>query len=590
MMRLCSLLLSIVILAQAQTPAIMLAVLHDGAGSVKRLLDEGANPNATDARGATALMWAIPDPEKVKLLIAAGADVNARSITAGLTPLLIAASYPGTVEILKRLLEKGADARALDRGGRNALALAAASADVDVVRFLVERGMDLTALSRNALGRRYLPALEYLRSRGVKIRPRDLAVVTHQDPKLVASLLAPDSDVNFRSDSFGLTPLINAAASEDGALDTLRLLLEKGADPNLADNDGETPLDWAMHRSDRARIELLRSHGGKSAQTPRDVTFGAPEGAPDERTALERGVAALLPAGPAVFAKRACITCHSQTLPAQVAAAARAKGIAVDEKTARLNFRQILASYKPIGEEAAQGVSPPGQELTVGYVAMALAAERHAADNMTAGLFHMVAGRQMPDGSWPEFETRPPMEYSTISRTAMAVRTLTLYPIASRSKETEERLRRAGAWLLAAKPASAEEYAMRLMGLAWTKAPLSDLKRESKVWMAQQRADGGWAQLPQLASDAYATGLTLYALHEARVRVTEPAYKKGIAWLLKNQYANGGWFVKTRAFPVQQQIESGFPFGYHQWISSSATSWASLAIANTLPDSGKGGR
>jgi ankyrin repeat protein len=584
MARLSVLFLAAAFSARAETPAIMRAVLQDDADSVSRLLREGANPNAADERGATALMWAIPDAAKVKLLLDAGADVNARSSNVGRTPLLIAASYPGTVEILKLLIGKGADFEARDRRGRNALRLAVVSADISVVRFFVERGASISVLGQEALARRYLPSIEYLAAQGLKLRPTDLAYLTHQDPALVARLLEGQTDVNARADSFGRTPLISAAASEEASIDTLRLLLAKGADPNLADKDGETPLDWAMHRSDQARIDLLRKHGAKPAQTPRDAVFGPPEGAPDAKTAIARSAAVLLPAGPAVFAKRACITCHSQTLAAQVAAAARTKGIAVDEKSAGLNFRQILASYGPIGEEAAQGVSPPGQELTVGYVAMALAAEKHPPDTMTAGLFHLVASRQMPDGSWPEFETRPPMESSTICRTSMAVRTLKLYPLASRKKETDERLARARAWLMSARAASAEEYAMRLMGLRWTGATPGDLAREARAWKAQQRPGGGWAQLPHLDSDAYATGLTLYALYEAGTPVTDEAYRKGVAWLLKNQYANGGWFVRTRSFPVQRQIESGFPFGYHQWISSAATAWASLALAYTLPD------
>jgi hypothetical protein len=55
-----------------------------------------------------------------------------------------------------------------------------------------------------------------------------------------------------------------------------------------------------------------------------------------------------------------------------------------------------------------------------------------------------------------------------------------------------------------------------------------------------------------------------------------------VDWLLKNQYADGTWFVKTRSFPVQPQQESGYPFGYNQWISAGAACWATLAIARTL--------
>ena len=42
--------------------------------------------------------------------------------------------------------------------------------------------------------------------------------------------------------------------------------------------------------------------------------------------------------------------------------------------------------------------------------------------------------------------------------------------------------------------------------------------------------------------------------------------------------------MKTRSFPVQPYFESGYPFGPNQWISSAGASWASLAIANTIPN------
>src|ERR1700730_9234545 len=89
------------------TPALMAAALYAGADCVQLLLERGANPNAPNAAGATALMWAIPDVAKVKLLLAHGANVNARSNNLQRTPLLVAASYPGTVEILQLLLDKG---------------------------------------------------------------------------------------------------------------------------------------------------------------------------------------------------------------------------------------------------------------------------------------------------------------------------------------------------------------------------------------------------------------------------------------------------------------------------------------------------
>jgi len=99
-----------------------------------------------------------------------------------------------------------------------------------------------------------------------------------------------------------------------------------------------------------------------------------------------------------------------------------------------------------------------------------------------------------------------------------------------------------------------------------------------------QEASGGWSQFGRTPPDAYATGMSLYALHTAGVPTTDAAYRKGVAFLLSTQYPDGAWLVKSHSFPIQRYFESGFPFGRHQWISSAGTSWAALAIAQTLPD------
>ena len=88
-----------------------------------------------------------------------------------------------------------------------------------------------------------------------------------------------------------------------------------------------------------------------------------------------------------------------------------------------------------------QGVEPAGRALTIGYIMMALADERHPLDEVTAPFTHLVAASQMADGSWiDEGISRPPIEHSEISITAMAVRALTLYPIPGRKAELGENL------------------------------------------------------------------------------------------------------------------------------------------------------
>jgi hypothetical protein len=51
-----------------------------------------------------------------------------------------------------------------------------------------------------------------------------------------------------------------------------------------------------------------------------------------------------------------------------------------------------------------------------------------------------------------------------------------------------------------------------------------------------------------------------------------------VAWLLESQLADGSWLVTTRSRPIQVYFESGFPHEKSQFISISATSWATMAL------------
>jgi hypothetical protein len=85
-------------------------------------------------------------------------------------------------------------------------------------------------------------------------------------------------------------------------------------------------------------------------------------------------------------------------------------------------------------------------------------------------------------------------------------------------------------------------------------------------------------------SDAYATGTALVALHQAgRLPTTDPAYQRGVAFLLKTQREDGSWLVRKRSKPFQSYYESGFPHGKDQFISITATGWATTALALTCP-------
>ena len=93
-----------------------------------------------------------------------------------------------------------------------------------------------------------------------------------------------------------------------------------------------------------------------------------------------------------------------------------------------------------------------------------------------------------------------------------------------------------------------------------------------------------------LTSDAYATGSALVALHLAGGAATDdPAYRRGLEFLLRDQRTDGTWFIKSRSRPFQTYFESGFPHGPDQFISAAGSGWATaaLVLACPVPRSGR---
>jgi hypothetical protein len=141
---------------------------------------------------------------------------------------------------------------------------------------------------------------------------------------------------------------------------------------------------------------------------------------------------------------------------------------------------------------------------------------------------------------------------------ALAIYSLRHYAPAGDEAGCEQTIARAVAWLKQSKPATTQDRAFHLLGLAWGGA--TPEPKTVRALAAMQHADGGWSQLAKTESDAYATGLALYALHTGGGLTTiDPVYRQGVAYLLRTQAADGTWHVKTRAIWLQPYFESGFP-------------------------------
>ncbi len=170
--------------------------------------------------------------EVVDWLLDKGADVNLADDD-GYTPLMLAAQY-GHLAVVKRLLKKGASAKARTQNGQTALTIVWGT-DGKVVPMLIKAGADPNA--RNNDGESPL-----------------LIAAHHDSTGPMRELLKAKADPNL-ADNSGITPLIEAARK--GNLASVKLLLSAKADKLAKDKAGKTALDYARARKNASIIGLL---------------------------------------------------------------------------------------------------------------------------------------------------------------------------------------------------------------------------------------------------------------------------------------------------------------------------------------------
>lgn len=574
--------------------SLMYAALYAGPEVVTWLIDNGASINTANTYGATPLMWAVTTPANVRLLVNRGADVNAR-VGDGVTALVAAARF-GNVDSMRLLMAAGADTKARDTR-TNLLTAAYFGATPDVRDILKEAGVTVQSAAdlKGAVLNRNRGDIQIVRSLlGAGVDPNEavplntLSLPTFflagrdGQVEVMRALVGAGVDPNAIGPR-GWTALMLASSGDAPSVAAMQYLLDLGANVNARDEDGRTALDWALTRGQTEASAFLESKGGSQnepfAAAPSRVT--TPRTAAD---AVTRAVARIQPAGPAFNDRAKCNSCHNQNIPGIAITAARQRGIPIDE---RLVGHSMIATNRQwrnrreavlLGDFLGGGFQPNTE-----YTLLEMAEDHMPSSPNSDAIVRGLASRQSRDGSWPvATDIRPPLTGSTISSTALSVRALREYAPPGMRQEMEARVERAVAFLRRAAPQDTQDQAFKLLALAWIAAPGDEIARERSALIALQRADGGWAQLPSMVSDAYATGQALYALHAAGVPTTDPACRAGIEYLLRTQLEDGTWFVRTRAFGFQTYFETGFPHGRSQFISTVSTSWASIALTYTL--------
>jgi len=221
--------------------------------AVELLLHSGADANLADKKGETPLMAAMEQQyASIPLLLAHGAKVDVQD-QHGDTVLKQAILRDDREGVVFQLLQHGADVNLPNREGRTPLMAAAQSynsdkAKVEMVKRLLQRGAKAfaqdhngsTALTYAALWK-CRPLIALLRAKGLKIGLTE-AVYLH-DPAAVRSRLAAGDNPNPKTYS-GLTLLMIAA--EDGDAGTVRELLTRWVDVNTPNIDGKSILHIAI--------------------------------------------------------------------------------------------------------------------------------------------------------------------------------------------------------------------------------------------------------------------------------------------------------------------------------------------------------
>lgn len=582
------------------TTPLMQAVLYSGVRSVQLLLDGGADPNIKNNAGATALMWAVGDPDKTRLLLDHGADVNARSDDSR-TPLLIAAGQRDSHDVVKLLLDRGASISTRSPsavGYATPISEAAGIGDPVLMRLLIDRGADVKAAGRQAFAaanRAGCSACLEILLEHADQRDLNAAAVLLAPPggdaTEINSLLARGADPNAR-DPHGTSLIALAASSDSIPADTIKALIARGANINAKNSDGKTALDNARLRGNTTLVKMLEQAGAKTGISVEALATSY-KPATSVREALERSIPLLQRTDAAFTQKAGCISCHHNSLTSITVKTAREHGFAIDEEIANSQTTKFAAYLEIWRERVLQGVGIPGDASTISNALLALAAQKYPADAATDAMARFIRSKQWPNGQWRLFSYRPPLESSEIHDTAMALRSLQAYAPIAQKDEYQLAIKRAADWLAKAKPQTTQDFAFQMLALVWANPTLNSeiIRRDARVLLGRQRADGGWAQLDSISSDAYATGQALVALSEAGgISNTHTAFRRGIQFLLKTQLEDGSWYVRSRAIPLQPFFESGFPHGHDQWISAAATNWAATALALTRPLNNSGQR
>jgi squalene-hopene cyclase-like protein len=289
-------------------------------------------------------------------------------------------------------------------------------------------------------------------------------------------------------------------------------------------------------------------------------------------------------------ATRKCAACHHAATMMWTFNEARASGYSVDEEA----LKEVTAwAFGDMKTNSLTEQAPPRDVINLGWVYVLLSVETAPAlkappvrnnehlpeadkladtneDEILSArqtLLRQIASKQVSDGSWGRpLDERVPVG-GPVEDIAILSR-LALLQSGDNSTNVTDCINKAASWLAANHDKTSRQGGnLRLLMNTREGKPAAELNPAIASIRAEQNADGGWSQTPDMASDAYATGQALYVLARAGVKREAPEMKRGVEFLTLTQREEGSWPMTSRV-----NAKDLSP------ITAAGTAWAVLGL------------
>lgn len=289
---------------------------------------------------------------------------------------------------------------------------------------------------------------------------------------------------------------------------------------------------------------------------------------------------------------RVCAACHHVPMAIWALSEAEQQGYTIDKTflvetvESSLGSEEKLIAAKLIpGPNDKPDTRPMASGVRTGLVFMAVAVQSLPSlkpgqkQSLNYIIDHIVQ-KQRDDGSWEFFLRRPPINESETSDGAWIVMALQGAVGPDSPESHRKALEKGSDWLARADLPYYQDITLKLLLAARSGQSREAMQPTIDRLIALQRPDGGWSQLPDSPSDAYATGETLYALSLAGLTVERPEIQRAVDFLIATQQPDGSWLMASRA---SNDGSEGGSSKLLTPITCAAASWATLGLSKLVP-------